>query len=281
MISYKKLFALFALALALILLWDNPLMSPFRIFVVYLHEISHALGAIVTGGAVKKLVVNLNESGYTTTVGGSFFITAISGYIGSIVFGGMMLLSSLGNHFTRLSAIFVGCLLLLFTILFPSGNNLFILLLGICWGLAFLIVGFLDGRIAKMTLFFMGGLASLYGFYDLGDFFRGNIELTDAGILAKHYVGDSFLQGVVAYAIAIGIASISIFVLLKVVKMALMNEKEVEPEEVSSDNFPFVPTDKPLSEMTAEEFILLMRAEKMNREHQAHSFPVEDRYPEK
>jgi hypothetical protein len=82
-----------------VLLWFIPyaevLMYPFRIFVTFIHEGGHALAALLTGNSVQSLSVSMNASGetYTTPPTGlisQFFISS-AGYLGSMVFGALLL----------------------------------------------------------------------------------------------------------------------------------------------------------------------------------------------
>ena len=82
-----------------VVLWFIPfaefLTYPFRIFVTFIHEGGHALAALLTGNSVASLSVATNASGETyTTQGGLFSQVLISsaGYIGSMVFGALLLI---------------------------------------------------------------------------------------------------------------------------------------------------------------------------------------------
>lgn len=260
MISYKRIVLLAALGTGLIFLWGTPFMAPFKIFVVYLHEISHGIGALLTGGEIQSISVGYDESGYTTAIGGSFLVMAISGYIGSVLFGSLMLYSGLKNHFTRLMCVAVGCILLFFTLMYP--DKIWIIILGVSWGLAFIIGGFIDGSFARSILFFMGGLTSLYGFYDLGDFFRGNVSSTDAGLLAHKYLGGTVFETLAAYAIALFISAISVLIMIRIIRSALHEPSLPSEEILLEEDMDFPPLDKPIKEMTADEFLTLMKRAK-------------------
>jgi len=60
---------------------------PFTWLMTFLHEISHGLMALVTGGSVIKINLYLNGSGLCTTTGGWAFLILLSGYLGAIVWG--------------------------------------------------------------------------------------------------------------------------------------------------------------------------------------------------
>ena len=81
-----------------IVLWFIPFAEvvtyPFRIFVTFIHEGGHALAALLTGNSVESLSVATNASGETyTSVGGRFsqMFVASAGYLGSMAFGGFLL----------------------------------------------------------------------------------------------------------------------------------------------------------------------------------------------
>jgi hypothetical protein len=64
-----------------------PLVYPLRLFTVLLHEGSHALVALLTGGSVVEIAVRAEESGHTLTQGGFPFFVLQAGYLGSLLFG--------------------------------------------------------------------------------------------------------------------------------------------------------------------------------------------------
>jgi hypothetical protein len=70
-----------------LILWDSSIIYPIKIFVVLLHEISHAIAAIVSGGSVESISLDLNLAGNTVTKGGNQILIALSGYLGSLIFG--------------------------------------------------------------------------------------------------------------------------------------------------------------------------------------------------
>jgi hypothetical protein len=93
----RDAFKLLLIASALTVgLWFVPyaeiLTYPFRIFVTYVHETGHALGALLTLGSVKGMVIHPNGSGETYTLGGVRFIISSAGYLGSTIFGALLLL---------------------------------------------------------------------------------------------------------------------------------------------------------------------------------------------
>lgn len=83
-----------------IVLWFIPfaeiLTYPFRIFVTFIHEGGHAIAALLTGNSVESLSIATNASGETyTTQGGTItqMFVASAGYLGSMAFGALLLVS--------------------------------------------------------------------------------------------------------------------------------------------------------------------------------------------
>ncbi|MGH9913701.1 MAG: M50 family metallopeptidase [Pyrinomonadaceae bacterium] len=82
-----------------VLLWFIPfagyLVFPFRIFVTFIHEGSHALAALMTGNHVLSLSVAIDGSGLTQTTQSGLFsdvLVSSAGYLGSTLFGALLLL---------------------------------------------------------------------------------------------------------------------------------------------------------------------------------------------
>lgn len=72
---------------ALWLLWETPVVYPLRVFVVLLHELSHAIAGVATGGAVESIVLSADEGGATFVRGGNALVMLSAGYLGSLVWG--------------------------------------------------------------------------------------------------------------------------------------------------------------------------------------------------
>lgn len=63
---------------------------PVTLLVTFLHEFGHALGALLTGGAVDGMQINPDGSGYTITRGGNQGVVLMGGYLGSAVLGNVL-----------------------------------------------------------------------------------------------------------------------------------------------------------------------------------------------
>lgn len=65
---------------------------PIRLFVTYVHETSHALATLLTGGAITQVIVEPGGSGLTLSRGGLPLIICPAGYLGAALLGGLLLL---------------------------------------------------------------------------------------------------------------------------------------------------------------------------------------------
>lgn len=79
----------------------NLILYPINLFVTFLHEFGHAMGAIITGGAVDSVQVNDDGSGLCYTMGGNRAIILMGGYIGSAIFGNVLLL--IGTKYPKMA----------------------------------------------------------------------------------------------------------------------------------------------------------------------------------
>ncbi len=80
-----------ALFAAIWFLWNTPFVYPIKLFVVLLHEISHGLAAIATGGQILGIEITPREGGLCRCPGGSALLTLSAGYLGSLLWGGLMI----------------------------------------------------------------------------------------------------------------------------------------------------------------------------------------------
>lgn len=86
--------------------WDSFIVYPVKLFVVLIHEISHAIIAVLSGGTVDKIFLSENLYGITYTKGGNLLLISSAGYLGSLVIGISLLISGykriFGKWFTSL-----------------------------------------------------------------------------------------------------------------------------------------------------------------------------------
>jgi len=106
-----------ATALSLVL-WNVPifnwLLGPISVFVTTLHELSHAIACLATGGHVSGLTIvddNQGHGGLTFCVGGIPFIYTQAGYLGTAIFGCLFLLIGRSESMSRFMLFLIGCMI--------------------------------------------------------------------------------------------------------------------------------------------------------------------------
>lgn len=93
--NQKKISILITLSIIYIFLkfipYGNTLLYPVNLIVTFLHEFWHGFFAVVTGWTFHSLQVNSDGSGLATTSGGLRPLVILWGYIGSAIFGNLLL----------------------------------------------------------------------------------------------------------------------------------------------------------------------------------------------
>jgi hypothetical protein len=140
---WTELVGLAALTLVLLVLWQIPgvglVVYPFRLFGTFVHELSHGLAALATGGDFHRFTVSPDLSGLAWSAGGWRWVISSAGYIGSAVFGGVLILLAARGVASRVLLMVLGVILGALCLLFV--RNLF----GIATGLALAAAMFLAG----------------------------------------------------------------------------------------------------------------------------------------
>lgn len=115
-----------AMLVLCVLFWKLPAVSfalyPFKLFVTMVHESAHALAALVTGGSVASVSIAPDESGLTCSSGGFRPLVASAGYMGTSLFGGLMIWLGRKPEAARTVLFVLGGTLLVLTILFGRGE---------------------------------------------------------------------------------------------------------------------------------------------------------------
>lgn len=140
--------------------FGDLILYPINLFVTFLHEFGHALGAIVTGGDVSSLQVNSDGSGVTYTSGGSRTITIMGGYIGSAIFGNLLLYLGIKKSGATKIVMFTIAVLMVISSLawFSSIFNLVFILI---FATALMLISKKE-IISKYILMFLGGASVLH-----------------------------------------------------------------------------------------------------------------------
>lgn len=178
--------SLAAYLLTLWLLWPTPIVYPVKIFVVFLHELSHALAAVATGGRVEAISLDWREGGETWVRGGSTFLMLSAGYLGSLLWGLALLAIARSRPGRARPAIQALALLtVLVTLFFVRGH--FGIVFGFLFGTALFFAGRRlrpDGAVVLLTA--LGLTSALYAVLDIrSDILERPGALSDAAMLAQ------------------------------------------------------------------------------------------------
>lgn len=175
-----------------LVLWRVPVIGwvfyPFQLFVTYIHEICHGLAAILTGGRFLRFMIEPSGAGQALTAGGSRLIISSAGYVGSALFGGLLLIIASRPLGARAVLMGLGVGLALVCLLLARNSFGFLIGLLLAGGLM-LASRQLNAQMAEWLLLFLaiqailGALDSLFGLLQLSTLHRD--VLTDAQIMAQ------------------------------------------------------------------------------------------------
>ncbi len=199
--------AFWAIAILSILLANAPgvniLMTPVNQFVIMIHECSHAIVALLTGGhpAVTIVPDGLGHGGLTQTNGGWLFFSAQAGYLGTAVFGCLLIWLGQFPKYSKYILMGIGGLMILSSLIFitPAIFSASFLsgLLSMIWGLLMGVACIYMGKklspiLANLVLLFLAvqtalnsvSLAWVLVPHALG---LAGAGFTDATIMAQYF----------------------------------------------------------------------------------------------
>lgn len=163
---FKRYIALLLIFIGIVFLWNTLFVYPLKIFVVFMHEVSHGLAAVATGGRIVEIQINPQQGGYALTQGGSRFLTLTAGYLGSLLWGGLILLLAARTHFDKVISILIGIGMVAISI--GYGESTFTYLFGIGFGIALVAIGFyLPEAFNDWVLRIIGVTSCLYAILDI------------------------------------------------------------------------------------------------------------------
>jgi hypothetical protein len=188
----REIVLVIVLGLLSIVLWRLPFISwalyPFQLFTTFVHEISHGLAAVITGGDFRRFVVRSDLSGVAWSAGGIRWIVSSAGYVGSAAFGGLLAILAARGVSARWVLIGLGLILGLLCLLFV--RNIFGVISGLALTVALVAAGarlnklWADGLLLFLAVQLMlNGLDSLVDLLVVSTSFPG--APTDAAIMAS------------------------------------------------------------------------------------------------
>lgn len=179
-----EIIIILSLAIISIFLWGTFIIYPIKLFVVLLHEMSHGIFAVLTGGEIVEIHITESLGGTCVTKEGVPFIVAMAGYLGSLGFGAMLFMSAYNRKTNLWTSIILVTLLLIFAANYIQGS------LGILLSLGFSILLIVSTKYFNKTIHsyimkFLGIVSCLYVVIDIKeDLILSNNFDSDAQILA-------------------------------------------------------------------------------------------------
>ena len=183
------------LALSCVLAWDTQLLTPLKILVVFFHEGSHALATILTGGSVLAMHIVANQGGEVQSVGGWPIVIISAGYLGSLLWGALILILAARSSADRWIMAMLGIGMLCLTAFYV--RNLYGLVFGLLGGFSALASAkFISAWINDLILKLIGVVTMLYVPMDIFSDTLARSELrSDARILAEYLGGTTMIWG--------------------------------------------------------------------------------------
>jgi hypothetical protein len=193
-----KQFAYLLVLLTLIILgWESPILYPLKLLVVFFHESSHALVTILTGGYVEELVIVKEQGGHVISSGGNRFVILSAGYLGSLLWGVGIYISSVKTDYDKKIMAFLGISIMVITVLFT--NSIFNWIFGaLTGGIMLTSAKFLTIACNDFLLRLVGLTNMAYVPLDIyGDTISHSYLRSDAFMLANEFGGTTILWGCV------------------------------------------------------------------------------------
>jgi hypothetical protein len=190
-------------------LWETVAVYPLKIFVVLLHELSHAIAVWVTGGVVQQITLDPRQGGATFATGGSALVALSAGYLGSLLWGCLLVVVA---YLKRVHAGWVigavGALVLELTVLYLRGG--FAVVFGLLFGLGLLLAAWKLPELWNRRLVLVLGMTScLYAVLDIkSDVLDRPTLPSDAAMLAEVTGLPTLFWGAAWIAIALGVCAL-------------------------------------------------------------------------
>ena len=190
-----------AIFLGLAFLWNTIWVYPLKLFVVLLHEASHGLAAVVTGGRIAEIRVFMEEGGQTITTGGNAFLITSAGYLGSMLFGATILLIATRTRLAQWFAVLLaaGAVTIAFRYM-PNEGQLF----GLACAVVLAASALAPRPVAEFVLRVIGVTSCLYAILDIkSDVLDRRDAPSDAAALATMTGVPSVVWGALWIAISL------------------------------------------------------------------------------
>ncbi|SLN58532.1 hypothetical protein TRL7639_03234 [Falsiruegeria litorea R37] len=189
-------------------LWQTPVVAPLKILIVYLHELSHVIAILATGGSVESLTVNASEGGLVISRGGNRFLSLSAGYLGSLLLGALLFVAAVRTQADRAILGVLGGIILLTTVFYS--REPFAVGFGLITGLGMLAIArFLPRDYSDLILRVIGLASMIYVPYDIfSDTIQRSNLRSDARMLAEEFGGATVMWGALWIVLSLGVLAL-------------------------------------------------------------------------
>ncbi len=213
------------LAIASLFLWDSILILPIQLMTVFFHELSHGIAAILTGGRIISISLNINQGGVCYHQGGIFLIVASAGYLGSLLWGSGILLASLKKGLNKWICQAIAVIFIIATGLWVRGIQAIAITVTTAV-LLFYISANLKEKYCSIFLKYISLVSCFYVVFDIKeDLLDRTVNISNAYQISKR-IFPSFMVSYGSYIIGLLWMGIAIFILWKVIKFALNTNRK-------------------------------------------------------
>ncbi|WP_050602160.1 M50 family metallopeptidase [Ruegeria sp. 6PALISEP08] len=177
------------------LLWNTSVVIPLKILTVFLHELSHAVTILLTGGSVESFSISPQQGGMVIGRGGNRFLSLSAGYLGSLVLGMVLLILALQTKADRAVLAVFGGVMCLVAVLYI--RDLFALVFCVGTGAAMIATAwYLRREVSDLVLRVIGLTSVIYVPFDIfDDTIRRSGMRSDAFMLAEEFGGTTMMWG--------------------------------------------------------------------------------------
>lgn len=198
-----EIIILSAIALASYFVWNTIIIYPIKLIVVTLHEISHGIAAVISGGEVISLDIGFNLGGKCTTQNGEQMLIASSGYLGSFIFGALIFSAAYMKRYGNWMLGIIAAIVLLFITNLSQNMNFNLILFSSVIIIA-LLKNFAPQIISNYLIKTIGLVSCFYVAIDIFEDVLSQDQLvSDATILAGVSGISEVIWGIVWLAITI------------------------------------------------------------------------------
>jgi hypothetical protein len=188
---FWQLIILILFFITAVIFWDTLLIYPIKLLVVVFHELSHGLMSVAVGGKIIKIQIDYRLGGYCESSIPASHLASIAvssaGYLGSLIWGGIILVLALRTDKDRWITGIIGLIVLGISYYVFITGEMFGILFCLGFGITLLLAAaFLPNVFHDYFLKFIGITNCLYVIIDITEdlISRSNVG-SDADAIAE------------------------------------------------------------------------------------------------